>query len=123
MSKFGCLVMNFVTSLNFENFKCFISLALANESETYIQEKSAGIEDLFPKCVVKTKEDGIDLLVEEEDKYSALRGLTTGDEFDEFGDFLTAAPVEPSSRLAPLVEYQANIQVSTITNCLFLDFT
>lgn len=92
--------------------------SLANEPEPYIQEKSAGIEDLFPKCVVKPKEDGVDLLVEEEDKYSALRGLTTSDEFEEFGDFLTAAPVEPSKRLAPLVEYQANIQERAMEACL-----
>ncbi|CAH1405192.1 unnamed protein product [Nezara viridula] len=85
--------------------------------DPYIQEKTAGIEDLFPKCVVKPKEDGIDLLVEEEDRYSALRGLTSGDEFDEFGDFLTAAPVEPSNRLAPLVEYQANIQERAMEAC------
>lgn len=57
-------------------------------------------------------------MVEEEDKYSALRGLTTSDEFEEFGDFLTAAPVEPSKRLAPLVEYQANIQERAMEACL-----
>ncbi|XP_014270323.1 synergin gamma [Halyomorpha halys] len=95
-----------------------IKATLSVEPEPYTQEKTAGIEDLFPKCIVKPKEDGIDLLVEEEDKYSALRGLTSGDEFDEFGDFLTAAPVQSSTRLAPLVEYQNNIQERAMEACL-----
>lgn len=81
-------------------------------------EEKSGIEDLFPKCIVKSKEDNFDLLASDEDRYSALRGLNTSNDHEEFGDFLMASPNQPASLPPPLTGYQGNIQERAMEACI-----
>lgn len=62
---------------------------------------------------MKGKDDGTDLLASQEDRYSALRGLANPDECDDFGDFLTATPSQPTPLPPPFTGSQLNIQVIT----------
>ncbi|XP_014254371.1 uncharacterized protein LOC106669415 isoform X2 [Cimex lectularius] len=139
---------------NSDDFSIFDDLGDVTQPQTSVQiplevetcdttsqhQEKAYVEDLFPKCVLKTKSPPCEkaspeclqppvlpsLSVVEEDRYSALRILDCsiqGDEhqeFDEFGDFLTAsAPVETPLE-SPLQTNESDVQLKCLEACLQL---